>query len=95
MQERTDLRQAFEDVKTYLAGKPTQKDNLIEALEFNVEGLQAEIEDRDFDWTKSPANMEIANDVLGDILMDYTIKASYEDIIELDKYLIDKLEKGE
>lgn len=95
MRGETFLRQAFEEIKAYLADNPAQRDNLIKTLEFNIDGLQAEIEDRDFDWAKCPANRKIANEVLGDILMSYTIKASCDEIIELDRYLIDKLKEGE
>ena len=95
MQGETVLHQAFEDIKAYLASNPTRKDNLIKTLECDIEGLQAENEDRDFDWAKNPATREIANEVLGDILMGHTIKASCEDIIELDRYLIEKLKEGE
>ena len=94
-EENTWLEQAYQQVKDYLAEHPEQEQDLIEALKFNVKGLTAEANNEDFDWLAKPLNKDIVNEVLGGILMDYTIKASYEDIIELDNYLIGRLEKGE
>ena len=74
---------------------------LIEQLKFNIKGTKAEIADKPFDWSSFTYDDKdeivfddfIINIVFGNILMDYTIKASYEEIVELDEYLVNRFEK--
>lgn len=76
-------------------------DALVEQLKFNIKGTKADLADKPFDWAGFNYNDEksvvyddfIINNIFGNILMDYTNKAAYEDIIELDEYLVDKFEK--
>lgn len=89
--EIAECEKALADVKAYLAKHPELKNETIECLKFNIEGLKAEIAEKDFDWLARDFNKDIINDICGDILMDYTIKASAEEIIAIDTYLVENL----
>ena len=69
-------------------------DELVEQLKFNIKGFEAELKDLDFDWANAPSGKYyefILNELIGDICMDYTIKADTQEIIDFDKALIEQI----